>query len=92
MKALVVIIVAIATIIVWRFICRILDNLQARYEAYRVIRKLERAARKDFIRVFGGIPKKTRKGIKVGKRLFKTEQDFELYMKKCLMEEQGGEK
>ena len=92
MKALVVIIAATAILIIWRFICQKLDYLQARYEAYRVIRNIERAARKEFIRVFGGIPKQTRKGIKLGKHLFKNEKELADYMEQCLINEKGGEK
>ena len=92
LKIVSIILITIALISLWAqwwfFPSKWEQQLQMRIEYRKFTRKLERAFKCEIKRILGGLPRQTRNGIRVGKRVFKDRNDFSNYCRKCFVEEQ----
>lgn len=84
MKLLAIITTICLVILTWVVVARQIDKFQDKCEHLWHEHRIKRAMMREFKKVFGGIPKKTKHGIKVGKMIFKNENDFDRYMMTCI--------
>ena len=56
-------------------------EIKLRYYTHKFKKQLNKTLKRELINIFGGTPKKTRKGYKVGKTYFGTTDAFTAYMK-----------
>ena len=92
LKLISIILITIALVFLWAqwwfFPTKWEQHVQMRMEYRKFMRGLERAFKREVKRILGGLPKQTRKGIRVGKHLY-TQEEFVIYAKKCLADKEG---